>query len=72
MGLSDLILKGEHPRIIQAKFHLICFSDFRGVDLNVKVYNGRLVPSDGKGYMAFCQVTNKLTASGKQNDLVVN
>ena len=48
MGLSDLILKGEHPRIIQAKFHLIWFGDFRGEDLNVKVYDGRLVASDGK------------------------
>jgi hypothetical protein len=35
-GLSDTILKGDHPRTIPAKFALIWFSGFRGEDLNVK------------------------------------
>jgi hypothetical protein len=34
-GLSDIILKGTHPRTIQAKFDLIWFSGFRREDLNV-------------------------------------
>jgi hypothetical protein len=34
-GLSDTILKGDHPRTIPAKFALIWFSGFRGEDLNV-------------------------------------
>jgi hypothetical protein len=29
-GLSDTILKGDHPRTIPAKFALIWFSGFRG------------------------------------------
>jgi hypothetical protein len=33
-GLSDIILKGTHPRTIQAKFDLIWFSGFRREDLN--------------------------------------
>jgi hypothetical protein len=33
-GLSDKILKGDHP----AKFALIWFSGFRGEDLNVIFY----------------------------------
>jgi hypothetical protein len=37
-GLSDTILKGDHPRIIPAKFALIWFSGFRGEDLNVIFY----------------------------------
>jgi hypothetical protein len=37
-GLSDTILKGDHPRTIPAKFVLIWFSDFRGEDLNVIFY----------------------------------
>jgi hypothetical protein len=37
-GLSDTLLKGEHPRTIPPKFVLIWFSGFRGEDLNVKVY----------------------------------
>jgi hypothetical protein len=37
-GLSDTILKGDHPRTIPAKFTLIWFSDFRGEDLNVIFY----------------------------------
>ena len=35
MGLSDKILKGDNPRTIPAKFGLMCFSGFRGEDLNV-------------------------------------
>jgi hypothetical protein len=35
-GLSDT--KGDHPRIIPAKFALIWFSGFRGEDLNVIFY----------------------------------
>jgi hypothetical protein len=34
-GLSDTILKGDHPRTIPAKFALIWFIGFRGEDLNV-------------------------------------
>jgi hypothetical protein len=34
-GLSDTILKGDHPRTIPAKFALIWF---RGEDLNVIIY----------------------------------
>jgi hypothetical protein len=37
-GLSDKILKGDHPRTISAKFALIWFSSFRGEDLNVIFY----------------------------------
>ena len=37
-GLSDTILKGDHPRTISAIFALIWFSGFRGEDLNVIVY----------------------------------
>jgi hypothetical protein len=38
VGLSDTILKGDHPRTIPAKFVLIWFSGFRGEDLNVIFY----------------------------------
>jgi hypothetical protein len=37
-GLSDKILKGDHPRTIPAKFALIWFCGFRGEDLNVIFY----------------------------------
>jgi hypothetical protein len=37
-GLSDTILKGDHPRTIPTKFALIWFSGFRGEDLNVIFY----------------------------------
>jgi hypothetical protein len=37
-GLSDTVLKGDHPRTIPAKFALIWFSGFRGEDLNVIFY----------------------------------
>jgi hypothetical protein len=51
-GLSDTILKGTHPGTIPARLGLIWFSGFRGEDLNVKVYDGRRMPSDGK-YVIF-------------------
>jgi hypothetical protein len=38
VGLSDTILKGDHPRTIPTKFALIWFSGFRGEDLNVIFY----------------------------------
>ena len=38
VGLSNTILKGDHPRTIPAKFALIWFSGFRGEDLNVIFY----------------------------------
>jgi hypothetical protein len=41
-------LKWDYPRIIPAKFALIWLSGFRGEDLNVKVYDVRRTPSDGK------------------------
>jgi hypothetical protein len=37
-GLSDSILKGNHPGTIPARFGLIWFSGFRGEDLNVIFY----------------------------------
>ena len=37
-GLSDTILKGNHPGAIPARFGLIWFSGFRGEDLNVIFY----------------------------------
>ena len=37
-GLSDTILKEDHPWTIPAKFALIWFSGFRGEDLNVIFY----------------------------------
>jgi hypothetical protein len=43
-GLSNTILKGTHP----ARFGLIWFGGVRGEDLNVKVYDVRRTPSDGK------------------------
>jgi hypothetical protein len=47
-GLSDTILKGTHPKTITARFGLIRLRGFRGEDLNVKVYDVRRTPSDGK------------------------
>jgi hypothetical protein len=44
----DTILKETHPRTIPARFGLIWFRVFRGEDLNVKVYDVRRTPSDGK------------------------
>ena len=38
VGLSDTIMKGDHPRTIPAKFALIWFSGLRGEDLNVIFY----------------------------------
>jgi hypothetical protein len=46
--LLDTILKGTHPSTIPARFGLIWFRGFRGEDLNVKVYDVRRTPSDGK------------------------
>ena len=37
-GLSDTILKGNHPGTIPARFSLIWFSGFRGEDLNEIFY----------------------------------
>jgi len=37
-GLSDILLKGDHPKTIPAKLALIWFSSFRGGDLNVIFY----------------------------------
>ena len=42
--MSDTILKGTHP----ARFGLIWFRGFRGENLNVKDYDARRMPSDGK------------------------
>jgi hypothetical protein len=46
--LLDTVLKGTHPSTIPARFGLIWFRGFRGEDLNVKVYDVRRTPSDGK------------------------
>ena len=40
-GLSDTILKGDHPGTIPATFGLIWFRGCRGEDLNVKIYDVR-------------------------------
>ena len=48
VGLSETILKGTHQGTIPARFGLIWFRGFRGEDLNVKVYDIRQTPSDGK------------------------
>ena len=48
VGLSDTSLKGTHLRTIPAMFGLIWFRGFRGEDLNVKVYDVRWMPNDGK------------------------
>ena len=37
-GLSDTLLKGNHPGTIPARFGLIWFSGFRGEDLNAIFY----------------------------------
>jgi hypothetical protein len=42
------IFTDTHPGTIPARLGLIWFSGFRGEDLNVKVYDGRRMPSDGK------------------------
>jgi hypothetical protein len=36
--LSDISVKGTHPRTIHGRFGLIWFSGFRGKDLNVIFY----------------------------------
>ena len=41
-GLSDTILKGDHPKTIPAKFALIWFSSFRK-DLNVIFYKKKIL-----------------------------
>jgi hypothetical protein len=41
-------MKGTHPRTIPARFGLIWFRGYKGEDLNVKVYDVRRMPSDGK------------------------
>jgi hypothetical protein len=48
-------MKGTHPRTISASFGLIWFRDFRGEDLNVKVYDGCQVMA--KAHMAFGQLS---------------
>ena len=47
-GAVEHILKGTHPGTIPAMIGLIWFSGFRGEALNVKVYDVRRTPSDGK------------------------
>jgi hypothetical protein len=42
-GLSDTILKGDHPRTIPAKFALNWFNGFTGEDLNV-IFNQNTWP----------------------------
>ena len=54
LGLSATIFKGEHPRIIPTRFGVIWFSGFRGEDLNVNVYDGRMAQSDGKSSHGLC------------------
>ena len=47
-GAVEHNLKGTHPGSIPARLGLIWFLGFRGEDLNVKVYDVRRTPSDGK------------------------
>jgi hypothetical protein len=42
------MLKWDYPRTISARFGLIWFRGFRKEDLNVKVYDVRQTPNDGK------------------------
>jgi hypothetical protein len=56
-GLSNIILKRTHLMTIPVKFGLIWLSNFRGEDLNVKVYSVWM-DDDGcqvmaKAHMAF-------------------
>ena len=51
----------NHPRIIPIKFDFIWFTDYRGKDLNVKVYDVPQTPSDTNAHMAmnlfiFCKM----------------
>jgi hypothetical protein len=64
-GLSDTILKGDHPRTIPSKFAWIWFSGFRGEDLNVIFYQNssnryksveRKMSQKNPEYMFFCVV----------------
>ena len=48
VGLSDTILKGEHPRTIPAEFCWIWVCGFRGEDLKIKTYTVRWTESDSK------------------------
>jgi hypothetical protein len=48
VGLSDMILKVGHIKLIPARLGLIWFSGFREEDLNVKVCDVRRMPNDGK------------------------
>jgi len=70
--LSDTILKGTHPGTIPARLDLIWFSDFRGEDLNVKVYDVQRTPSDGKGELKiisdFCCVPSHPKPDKKLNE----
>ena len=66
-GLSDTILKGTHPRTIPARFGLIWFRDFRGEDLNVKVYDIRRTPSDGQSSHGLWPGELKMTHNDLQN-----
>jgi hypothetical protein len=58
-GLSDTILKGTQPRTIPARFGSIWFRDFRGEDLNLKVYDVRRMDGQRttRAYIAFGQVS---------------
>jgi hypothetical protein len=49
----DTFLKGTHPGTIPARFGLIWFNGFRGEDLNVKAYDVRRTPSDGKSCLKY-------------------
>jgi hypothetical protein len=63
--LSDTILKGTHTRTIPARFGLIWFRGFRGEDLNVKVYDVRRTPSDGKS--SYGLWPGEITGDGKSS-----
>ena len=72
-GLSDTILKGTQPRTIPARFGLIRFRGFRGEDLNVKVYDVRRTPNDGKSWHGLWSgELKKTTISTALNELFNN
>ena len=58
-----------HPGTIPARLGLIWFNGFRGEDLNVKVYDVRRMPSDGKSSHGLSPGEQKITNS--YNNLVL-
>jgi hypothetical protein len=68
MGLSDTILKVNHPGTIPARFGFIWFSGFRGEDLNVIFYEN--MPNLHNRYISaerkICPVIPTFNQDGRQ------